>query len=348
MPGPPSTLDARAIQPLLQRWARAVVRPDARVEAVRPMPGNSGLSFGFTAVGDAGGEESFVVRLAPPGVRRRGNTDVLRQVPLLRALHEHAVPIAPVRWWTDDPEWFGTDALVQEYVPALPLHMTDASLGVRVPEAEVPVLLDRAVDTLVAIHRVPVESLSGWEAPRSIDTELAFWDDVLRSADDADWLAAGRDLRAHLADAAPAGPRTGLFHGDYQTNNVLFDERAQVAAVVDWEIAGLGPQWLDLGWLMMMCDPACWHPSYRGRMRVVARPRDLLRRYEATSGARVDQPRWYQALACYRFGAIAAFNYRLHRTGRRVDELYAAMAPSVGALFERGVHLLREPDGQVD
>jgi aminoglycoside phosphotransferase (APT) family kinase protein len=309
------------------------------------MPGNSGISFGFAVVVGSGPTQSFVVRLAPPGVRRRGNTDVLRQVPLLRVLHEHSVPIAPVRWWTDDPDWFGTDALVQEYVPALPLHMTERSLSARVPESRVPVLLDRAVDTLVAIHRVPVGSLSGWEAPRSIDTELSFWDDVLRSAGDADWLAAGRELRAHLADAAPTSPRTGLFHGDYQTNNVLYDEREQVAAVVDWEIAGIGPQGLDLGWLMMMCDPTCWHPSYGERMRVVARPEDLLRRYEATDGARVDRPRWYQALACYRFGTIAAYNYRLHRTGRRVDELYAAMAPSVGVLLGRGVQLLRELDG---
>lgn len=344
MPTPRSADDAEGIRPRLQRWAEAVLQSDARVEAVHPMPGNSGISFGFTVVVGDGPTQSFVVRLAPPGVRRRGNTDVLRQVPLLRALREHSVPIAPVRWWTDDPAWFRTDALVQEYVRALPLHMTDRSLSAPVPESRVPVLLGRAVDILVAIHEVPIGSLSGWETPRSIETELSFWNDVLRSADDTDWLAAGSDLRKQLAASAPTRPRTGLFHGDYQTNNILFDEREQVAAVVDWEIAGLGPQGLDLGWLMMMCDPTCWHPSYRERMCVVAQPQDLLRRYEATHGAPVDRPHWYQALACFRFGAIAAYNYRLHRTGRRVDDLYAAMASSVGVLFGRGVQLLRELD----
>jgi aminoglycoside phosphotransferase (APT) family kinase protein len=342
MSGSTSALDAETIRPLLQRWARAVVGPAAGVDVVRPMPGNSGISFGFTTVQDHGAGQTFVVRLAPPGVRRRGNTDVLRQVPLLRVLEEHAVPIAPVRWWTDDPEWFGTDALVQDYVPALPLHMTDPALSVCVPESRVPVLLDRAVDALVAIHRVPVAALLDWEPPRSIDTELSFWDDVLRSAGDEAWLTAGRALRTRLALDAPTAPRTGLFHGDYQTNNILFDEREEVVAVVDWEIAGLGPQGLDLGWLMMMCDPTCWHPGYRERMRVVAWPQELLRRYEATSGIRVDRPDWYQALACYRFGAIAAYNYRLHQKKRRVDELFATMAPSVDALLHRGVQLLAE------
>ena len=182
MPGSPRTFDAETIRPLLQRWARAAIRPDVSVDVVRPMPGNSGISFGFTTLEDGGGRDCFVIRLAPPGVRRRGNTDVLRQVPLLRVLRDHSVPIAPVRWWTDDPEWFGTDALVQDHVSGLPLHMTDPTLSVRVPESRVPVLLDRAVDTLVAIHRVSVASLSDWESPRSIDTELSFWDEVLQSA----------------------------------------------------------------------------------------------------------------------------------------------------------------------
>ncbi len=48
---------------------------------------------------------------------------------------------------------------------------------------------------------------------------------------------------------------------------------------------------------------------------------------------------WYQALSCYRFGAIAAFSVRLHRTGRRLDPLYEQLAPSVPALFERGRQL---------
>lgn len=344
MPEPDGVGDAEAVRARLQRWAEAEVHPGARVEALRPMPGNSGISFGFAVVG-GGPAQSFVVRLAPPGVRRRGNTDVLRQVPLLRALQEHSVPVAPVRWWTGDLDWFGTEALVQDYVPGLPLHMSEASLSIRVPQSRVPLLLDRAVDTLVAIHRVPVEALSGWEAPRSIDTELSFWEDVLRSAGDAGWFEAGRVLRARLAGTAPTSPPTGLFHGDYQTNNILFAEGEQVVAVVDWEIAGMGPQLLDLGWLMMMCDPSCWDPGYRAGMRVVAPAQDLLRRYEATSGAGVDRPFWYQALACFRFGAIAAYNYRLHRTGRRVDELYAVMAPSVPALFGRGLELLGEPGG---
>ena len=46
------------------------------------------------------------MRMPPKGVRRAGNTDVLRQVPLLRALAASGVPVAEVVWWDADEQWF--------------------------------------------------------------------------------------------------------------------------------------------------------------------------------------------------------------------------------------------------
>lgn len=303
------------------------------------MPGNSGLSFGFRVTGPHD-PESFVIRLAPPGVARRGNTDVLRQVPLLAALERARVPVAAVRWWSADERWFGTDALVQDLVPALPLHMTDASLSTPIPAEQVPVLLDRAVDTLVAVHRVPLADLLDWEQPRDLEGELSFWGTVLDKAGQPPWSAAGDVLVAALRERAPVRPRVGLFHGDYQTNNVLYGGDGRVVAVVDWEIAGIGLQGLDLGWLAMMCDPTCWDPDYAVHMRVRADPDDLRSRYEQADGRTFPRLNWYQGFACYRFAAIAAFNHRLHRTGRRVDAAYERMASSVDVLLRRGAQLV--------
>ena len=108
---------------------------------------------------------------------------------------------------------------------------------------------------------------------------------------------------------------------------------------MDWEIAGIGAQGIDLGWLSMMCDPSCWHPSYQVRMLVVSSPEVLRRCYEEADGAPFGRIGWYQAFACFRFGAIVAFNYRLHRTGRRVDSSYERMASSVEVLLRRGSEL---------
>ncbi|WP_448628221.1 phosphotransferase family protein [Geodermatophilus sp. URMC 64] len=322
----------------LQRWVTAEVLPGGRVAGLAPMPGNAGLSFGFDVVDD-GGEvrRSLVVRFAPPGVRRSGNTDVLRQVPLLQALEKAGIPVAPLVWWTGDESWFGTDAIVQERLTARSLTLWGAD---PVPDPEP--FLRGAVDTLARIHALDwPHLLAGWERPRPIAEEVGFWERLLAKHLDPAWTQAGQRLAAALLRTDPDAHRTGLFHGDYHTSNILFDVRTgAVAAVVDWEIAGIGATGLDLGWLALMTDPSCWHPSWRAGMRVVAEPRQLRAWYEAAAGVEVPHADWYQALACYRFGAIAGFNVRLHRTGRRPDALYEEMASSVPVFFARGLELV--------
>ena len=322
----------------LQRWADSEVLAGGRVAGLAPMPGNAGLSFGFDVVGPTGAvARSLVVRFAPPGVRRSGNTDVLRQVPLLRALADAGIPVAPLVWWTGDEAWFGTDAIVQERLAAGPLRLWGGEGGAPDPGP----YLRNAVDVLARIHALDWErSLAGWEQPRPVSAEIAFWQRLLDKHPEPAWTAAGQRLAGALLRTDPGRHRTGLFHGDFHTNNVLFDDGGAVAAVVDWEIAGIGATGLDLGWLALMTDPSCWHPDQQAAMRVVAEPRVLREQYEAASGVAVPDLAWYQALACYRFGAIAGFNVRLHRTGRRPDPLYEEMASSVPVFFARGLELV--------
>ena len=72
----------------LQKFIENECGPDSRVANLAAMEdGHAGLTFGFDIM-DAAGQplDSYVLKLAPAGVTRRGNTDVYRQAPLLRAL----------------------------------------------------------------------------------------------------------------------------------------------------------------------------------------------------------------------------------------------------------------------
>ena len=318
----------------LGAWARHRFGEAARLKGTHPMPGNAGVSFGFT-VETPGAESSFVIRLAPYGVRKRGNTDVLRQVPLLQALADVRIPVAPVVWSSGDPAWFGTDAIIQEWVPGRPLHMFDAAAGV---EAARPLdLVGRAVEVLADVHRVPWRAmLPDWEPPREPGQEIDFWLPLMNRAADEETRDAAVALAVRLKAARPAAVPLGVMHGDYQTHNILYGTDGALLAVVDWELAGIGAQLIDLGWLSMMTDPAAWAPEHGSRMRVVAVPGRLRERYEEATGAPVDGYDWYRAVACYRFAVIVAFNLRLHRTGRRVDPWYEQLASSIPALLAYG------------
>jgi aminoglycoside phosphotransferase (APT) family kinase protein len=319
----------------LQALARAEIDPAATVSNAWPMPGNAGLSFGAD-VHVGGTTLPLVIRLAPPGVRRRGNTDVLRVVPLLSRLAEAGVPVAAVRFTSGDDGPFGTDAVLQDRLDALPLHMGDGAESAALTPADA---LAQAVDVLARVHAVPPPA--GWERERTLPAEIAFWSPLLEKASDPAWVDAADALREALLTALPDAPDVGILHGDFHTNNVLYDASGRLVAVVDWELSGVGAHLLDLAWLAMFTDPGCWDAAHGRGMRVTADPAWLRERYERAGGrtARFDR---FRALACYRFAVISVFNVALHRTGRRVDATWEERAHSILPLFSRGLRFLQE------
>ena len=80
--------------------------------------GHAGLSFGFDVLGVAGQPlGSYVLKLAPLGVTRRGNADVYRQAPLLRGLKSVGMPVPAVPWASPDETVLGTPFIVMERLP---------------------------------------------------------------------------------------------------------------------------------------------------------------------------------------------------------------------------------------
>lgn len=329
--------------PRLARWASAHHGPTARVEAVYPMPGNSGISYGFDVLHHTGGvehREALVIRVPPPGVRRQGNTDVLRQVPLLRALAEEGVPVPRLHHWGEDETCFGVPYLVVERVPGCALNVFDTDPSFVLTPVGVRPLFRQALGALAQIHRLDWRRrLPDWSHPRTLGEEIAAWEPVLGKALDPDWVAQGLDVRDRLLKYRPAEPPPGLFHGDFFSNNWMFDD-GRLHAVIDWEISGIGPSLLDLGWVCMWYDAESWGPARQPAMAWAPPAEELVAMYEEAAGRPAEDIGWYRALAGYRFGAITAINVRLHRTGRRPDPVWDVLAESFPYLLDRARQLL--------
>lgn len=322
---------------LLQRWAEEHYGPGAVIEGLQPMPGHGGISFGFDVVaGD--GRDPLVVRVAPPGVQRRGNTDVLRQVPILRAMWAEGVPVAEVKWWSDDERWFGS-----------PFFMVERILGATTfniwepcdPDpAEVGSVFRQAVDALVAIHAVPWRKhLEGWSTPLTLEAEVRQWERTLAKAEDPSWIDEGLALRDLLLARMPPEPEPGIIHGDYYTNNWICRD-GRLEAIVDWEISAIGPSWLDIGWLAMMYDPESWGPLRRPLMTWGPTAEELVAMYETTAGHPLPHASWYRALAAWRLSSITALQYRLHRSGRRPDPTWEILGEAFLPMVRKARRLL--------
>src|SRR5262245_33097152 len=110
----------------LARFVPAHYGSSAVVDGLQVMEaGHAGLTFGFRVVERDSAQvlARLVLKLAPPGVRRAGNTDVFRQAPLLRALHSAQLPVPDVPWAEADDTWFGTPFVMMAFLPGLPFFV---------------------------------------------------------------------------------------------------------------------------------------------------------------------------------------------------------------------------------
>src|SRR5215470_14967513 len=83
---------------------------NAHVDALTTLPGHAGQSYSFELESSLRNErirEKMVLRLAPEGVRIAGPADVVRQARIMESLAGTPVGVPPVRWYGDDPQWFG-------------------------------------------------------------------------------------------------------------------------------------------------------------------------------------------------------------------------------------------------
>jgi aminoglycoside phosphotransferase (APT) family kinase protein len=317
---------------------------ERRVANLHPMEeGHAGLTFGFDVVdGVAESLGSYVLKLAPVGVVRRGNTDVYRQAPLLRGLKQAGAPVPAVPWASPSEDDLGTPFIIMERAPGRIFFVWGPHPSFPRDDQTVRGLWLEAARVLAGLHRVDWRTdLPDWESPRPLRDELNIWPSLLRHAATPAIAQAGAELHRLLAAQIPNDDAIGVVHGDFQPGNILY-QGGKAGAVIDWELASIGAQGLDVGWLMMLSDPLAWPVECRP-VAPVSRA-DLLDTYRNAGGPAVSDIAWYQALAQFRLGAIACLNVKLHRSGKRPDHFWESMAPAISVLFARGIALLRNDE----
>jgi aminoglycoside phosphotransferase (APT) family kinase protein len=345
---PPIPLDVESVARGLARFVTATCGAGSAVEGVRVMEaGHAGLTFGFDLVGPASDRRrGLVLKLAPPGVRRSGNTDVYKQAPLLRALAGAGLPAPDVPFADADEDWFGTPFIVMERLPGLPFFVWQPDPSFDRSPTAVTRLYEQVIDAMAAVHRFDWRRhLATWETPRTLGDEILRWDPILAKSPRSDWIESGRLVRERLLATRPDGTPIGLVHGDCQPGNALFDD-GRLTGLIDWELASIGSCRIDAGWMMMLADPASWADEWRPCCPMT--PAQVAARYEDAMGERCADLAWYQAYAGYRLGAIACLNVHLHRSGRRPDAVWERFALAIAPMFARATGILehlRVPSG---
>lgn len=202
---------------------------------------------------------------------------------------------------------------------------------------------EELIDGLAAVHALDWRELGldDFSSPtgflaRQLDRWLSIRDgDAVRELPLLERVA--RRLRAGL----PTTEVAGLLHGDFHLDNTLFlEDRPELSAIIDWELAALGDPRLDLGlvlafWGERLVDrPGFDFVQSVTRRGPVPSRGELAERWMEHSGLGFDDLGYWCAFALWRLAATVEGAYVLYRHGR-VDSDYARnLETDVPALLE--------------
>ncbi|WP_280382239.1 phosphotransferase family protein [Nocardia wallacei] len=324
------TTSARDLDDLaerLTRWLAARLDcdgPPKITNLTRPQAGGmSSSSVLFDAAwqvdGRAGGG-SYVARMAPEaGSFPVFETyDLETQYAVMAGVAEHTdVPVPPLCWLETDESVLGTPFFVMRRVDG------------RIPEDNPPYvfvgwlfdataeqrlrLTRNTVDIIAKIHALPDPAAKfpmldgeGSALRRHVDAQRAWYRWAL--ADDGYRIPLLERAFEWLEEHWPADPGPDVLSwGDARPGNVIY-RGFEPAAVLDWEMAALGPRELDIAWIIFI------HRFFQDIATRFDQPGlpDYLRRddvvdhYRRITGYTVRELDWYLVYAALRHGIVMA------------------------------------------
>ncbi len=314
--------DPGELAPLLAAWVRHAVAADAELCGVEP-PGGNGMSSETVLFGvRLRGEDTtrrYAARLAPlPSlVPVFPDYNLETQARCMQLVGTRtAVPVPRVQWVESDPQWLRTPFLVMDRVDGvppsdMPPYVFGGWLAEAAPEARAA-LQANVVDVLVRLHELTPEhhDLAFLIPAPSGETPLG--EQLLAQRRYYDWAREGLAytlierafdwLEGHRVSESPA-----VFNwGDARIGNILF-RGVEPVAVLDWEMAAVGPAEIDLAWMIFLHrffqDMAERYgmpglPGFMARDEVAAA-------YEERSGHTVRDLEWFEVFAALRFAIIS-------------------------------------------
>jgi aminoglycoside phosphotransferase (APT) family kinase protein len=309
----------------MQRWLSATVGAEAVVGEITrpPEAGMSNVSLLFDASWTQDGvtqTAGLVARMAPDtaAVPVFPEYDLRRQFEVIRTVSERsAVPVPRMRWVEDSAAVLGSPFIVMDRIDGrVPVDNPpyvflgwyfDAS------PRERRALQDASVRLLAQLHAIPdaretfpgLATGVGPDALRShVDAQRRYYEwtrrlDSMRIPvieDAFDWL------EAHWPKVQG---ETVLSWGDSRIGNMIFDGFEPVA-VLDWEMASLGPAEIDVAWFIFI------HRFFQDIAEMfeqpglpdVSRRMDVVETYEAASGRALHDLDFYLVYAALRHAVV--------------------------------------------
>ncbi|WGL53296.1 phosphotransferase family protein [Nocardioides sp. BP30] len=300
--------------------------------------GKSNLTY---EVGD--GTQVWILRRPPLGHVLATAHDMGREHRVMSALSTTAVPVPRTFALCQDTDVIGAPFYVMAKVVGTPYRRSAelAPLGAD----RVRGISTRLVDTLATLHAVDPADVGLADFGRAegfLARQVARWKTQLDASHTRDLPAAER-LHARLAASVPPESAPGIVHGDYRLDNVLVDERDEIVAVLDWEMATLGDPLTDLALMLLyqrlgadlgsLVSDVGHAPGYLGEA-------EILQRYDAGSGRDLSRFGFYLGLAAFKLAVILEGIHYRYLHGQTVGPGFEHIGEAIHPLLAAGLDAL--------
>jgi len=308
----------------LAGWLAARIPGAEAVDLVSTRKASSGFSADTaivdTRVTRAGTstDERYVMRTESPEppiypVQVPGwSVEIELQYRVMDALARHAdVPVAPLLGYEPDAGVLGAPFFVMGFVdgqvPVEDPPYPTAGFFLDVTPADRRRMIERGLATLARVHDVEwrAAGLEWLVAPGEtpgLDAQIARWEEY-GHAELRDRVHPLMERGfAWLHAERPAASPVGLCWGDPRPGNIIWRDATPVC-VTDFEAASIAPPELDVGWWLMF-DRTMHEGAGVARPDGDPTRDEQLRAYEAASGRKVPDVRWYEICAATRYCAI--------------------------------------------
>lgn len=295
---------------------------------------------------------AYVLRRKPAGVLLPSAHAVDREFRVISALHAQGFPVARPYALCADDEVIGSMFYVMAKVEGrvlwdLKLPSLQASERRAVYEAK--------IDTLAALHRIDPAAASLGDYGRAgnyFARQVGRWTKQYRASETTPVPAMER-LIAFLSESLPPEAPRRIVHGDYRLDNmILAPDRAEVRALLDWELSTLGDPLADLSYLLTAwAIPATLRNGLKGSdLEALGIPsvEEMVERYADKAGvARPANLDWLNAYNLFRLAAICQGIAGRVRDGTAASPHAQAVAAQVQPLAAAAWTFARKAEGAV-
>ncbi len=297
----------------------------------------------------------LVLRRPPRGTHHKSAHDVGREYRIQTELGRVLPCVPGTVALCEDPSVIGAPFYAMARLVG-PIARKELPAGLELPADRVAALCRNAIDLLVGLHALELESTGLADLDRGpgyVRRQVEGWSERYRRA--KTWhVGSFESVMRWLAENQPTDRPHTLVHNDFRFDNLVLDpdDLTRPVGLLDWELATVGDPLMDLanalGYWVQADDGVLFRafrrqpthlPGMMTREQVVAY-------YCARTGARVTQREWawYEVFGLFRVAAIAQQVYRRYVSKQTTNKQFRLFGAAVVMLEVRCRRIIAATD----